>query len=71
MKSREKGQISCSTARGNGIIIAQKLETAVQPDMPESAIDTGCVDYILSPEDIARAIVRISDAPVQRSRMAQ
>ena len=43
-----------------GITIAQKLETAVQPDMPESAIETGFVDFILSPEDIAKKIVRIS-----------
>jgi chemotaxis response regulator CheB len=42
-----------------GITIAQKLETAKQPDMPESAIASGCVDYILSPEDIGRKITRI------------
>ena len=44
-----------------GITIAQKLETAVQPDMPESAIETGFVDFILSPEDIAQKIVQISE----------
>ena len=27
--------------RSGGITIAQKLETAAQPDMPESAIETG------------------------------
>ena len=43
-----------------GITIAQKLDTAIQPDMPESAIDTGCIDFVLSPEDIAREIVRIA-----------
>jgi chemotaxis response regulator CheB len=43
-----------------GITIAQKLETASQPDMPESAIATGCIDFILSPEDIAQEIVRIA-----------
>ena len=43
-----------------GITIAQKLETAKQPDMPESAIASGCVDFILSPEDIAHEIVRIA-----------
>jgi two-component system chemotaxis response regulator CheB len=47
-----------------GITIAQKLDTAQQPDMPESAIATGCVDFILSPEDIARKIVRIAHATV-------
>ena len=43
-----------------GITIAQKLDTAQQPDMPESAIATGCVDYILSPEDIAAKIIGIA-----------
>ena len=45
-----------------GITIAQRLDTAVQPDMPESAIATGCVDFVLSPEEIAKAIVRIAHA---------
>jgi chemotaxis response regulator CheB len=45
-----------------GITIAQKLETAKQPDMPESAIASGCIDFIHSPEDIAHEIVRIAHA---------
>jgi len=45
-----------------GITIAQKPDTATQPDMPESAIASGYIDYILSPEDIAREIVRIAHA---------
>jgi two-component system chemotaxis response regulator CheB len=45
-----------------GITIAQKLDTAAQPEMPESAIASGCVDLVLSPEDIAREIVRIAHA---------
>jgi two-component system, chemotaxis family, protein-glutamate methylesterase/glutaminase len=43
-----------------GITIAQKLETAGHPDMPESAIASGYIDFILSPEDIAREIARIA-----------
>ena len=43
-----------------GVTIAQKLDTASQPDMPESAIASGCVDFVLSPEDIAREIARIA-----------
>jgi two-component system chemotaxis response regulator CheB len=43
-----------------GITIAQKLDTAEQPDMPETAIASGCIDFILSPEDISREIVRIA-----------
>jgi chemotaxis response regulator CheB len=50
----------CGIRDAGGIIIAQKLDTAAHPDMPESAIASGCVDFILSPEDIAREIVRIA-----------
>ena len=45
-----------------GTTIAQKLDTAAQPDMPESAIASGCVDLVLSPENIAKAIVRLTHA---------
>ncbi len=43
-----------------GITIAQRPDTAGQPEMPESAIASGWIDFILSPEEIAREIVRIS-----------
>jgi len=43
-----------------GITFAQKPKTAGQPDMPESAIASGYIDFILSPEDIAKEIVRIA-----------
>jgi len=49
----------CGIKNAGGITIAQKPETAAQPDMPESAIASGCIDYILSPEDIAKEIKRI------------
>jgi chemotaxis response regulator CheB len=52
----------CGIKEVGGITIAQKPETAKQPDMPESAIESGCIDFILSPEDIAREIVRIAHA---------
>ena len=45
-----------------GITIAQKPDTAKQPDMPESAIASGCIDFVLSPEEIAKEIVRISQS---------
>nr|QQZ51432.1 hypothetical protein JKL49_10665 [Phenylobacterium glaciei] len=47
--------------RRRGITIAQKLDTAGQPDMPQSAIDSGCIDFVLSPEGIAMEIRRIAD----------
>jgi chemotaxis response regulator CheB len=45
-----------------GITIAQKPETATAPDMPESAIASGSVDFVLSPEEIAQKIIHIASA---------
>src|SRR4029453_14753969 len=50
----------CGIKEVGGITIAQKLETAGEPDMPASAIASGRIDFIFSPEDIAREIVRIA-----------
>lgn len=50
----------CGIKEVGGITIAQKLDTAMQPDMPESAIETGCIDFILAPENIAKEIARIA-----------
>ena len=52
----------CGIREVGGITMAQKLDTASQPDMPQSAIDSGCIDFVLSPEDIAKEIVRIARA---------
>src|SRR5580704_16948043 len=46
----------CGIREAGGITIAQQPDTAGQPDMPGSAIASGCIDFILSPEDIAREI---------------
>jgi chemotaxis response regulator CheB len=50
----------CGIKEVGGITIAQKPDTASQPDMPESAIASGYIDFVLSPEDIAREIKRIA-----------
>lgn len=50
----------CDIRESGGIVIAQEPETAALPDMPESAIASGCVDFVLSPENIARKIAEIS-----------
>jgi two-component system chemotaxis response regulator CheB len=52
----------CGIKEAGGITIAQKLDTAEHPDMPESAIASGCIDFVLSPEDIAQQIIRIAHA---------
>jgi two-component system chemotaxis response regulator CheB len=50
----------CEIRDIGGVTIAQAPNTASQPDMPDSAIASGCIDYILGPEDIARTIVRVA-----------
>ena len=52
----------CTIKEVGGITIAQKPDTAGQSEMPESAIASGCIDFILSPEEIAIKIVRIMHA---------
>lgn len=62
----------CEIRDVGGVTIAQRLDTAGEPDMPASAIASGCIDYILSPEDIPGTIRKITSAsssgqPIQRS----
>jgi two-component system chemotaxis response regulator CheB len=67
----------CGIKKAGGITIAQKLETAKQPDMPESAIASGCIDFVLSPENIAQEIARITRTrkhapqPISRRRSSR
>ena len=56
----------CGIQEAGGITIAQKLDTATQPDMPESAIASGCVDLVLAPEDIALKILEIARADLEQ-----
>ncbi|MEO6761583.1 MAG: chemotaxis protein CheB [Candidatus Saccharimonadales bacterium] len=54
-----------------GVCFAQD-QTAAFPSMPESAIATGVVDFILSPEGIAKALGRISNQlPVSSTSLIQ
>ena len=43
-----------------GITIAQKPDTASSPGMPETAIESGNINFILSPQEIAQELVRIA-----------
>jgi chemotaxis response regulator CheB len=51
-----------SVKEAGGITIAQRPDTATEPDIPESAIKSGYVDFVLSAEDIAQELVRIAHA---------
>lgn len=43
-----------------GITFAQSEHTAQHAEMPRSAIATGCVDFILGPQEIAEQLARIA-----------
>lgn len=53
----------CGIKEAGGITIEQKLETAEHPDIPESASATGCIDFVLSPEDVARKSCELRTDP--------
>jgi chemotaxis response regulator CheB len=44
-----------------GITIAQTPDTASSPGMPQSAIESGNIDFILPPREIAQELVRIAN----------
>ncbi len=46
-----------------GITFAQEERTAKYPGMPASAITAGCVDFVLSPDRIARELARLAGHP--------
>jgi two-component system, chemotaxis family, protein-glutamate methylesterase/glutaminase len=46
-----------------GIVLAQDPRTATAPNMPASAIATGCVDHIVTMSHMASALVALSLAP--------
>jgi hypothetical protein len=62
----------CEIRDVGDVTIAQRLDTAGEPDMPASAIASGCIDYIPSPENISGMIRKIalansSGQPMQKS----
>jgi chemotaxis response regulator CheB len=55
-----------SIKEAGGLVFAQKFQTAEQPDMPQSAVKTGCVDRLLSPPEIAAQLRFIGE---ERARL--
>jgi two-component system CheB/CheR fusion protein len=49
-----------------GVTFAQDEKTALYPGMPSSAIATGCVDFVMPPDEIARELGKISRHPAIR-----
>src|SRR6185369_8596949 len=58
------GTLGLEAIKGaGGITFAQDVESAKYDGMPRSAIASGCVDFVLNPEGIARELTRISNHP--------
>lgn len=55
-----------SIKAGGGMTFAQEPASAQFAGMPQSAITAGCVDFVGTPEDIARELTRISRHPYVR-----
>lgn len=49
-----------------GIVIAQDFHTTKQSSMPINAVKTGCVDFLLSPVEIAEKLCSIAE---ERARL--
>ncbi|HXW13469.1 MAG TPA: chemotaxis protein CheB, partial [Terriglobia bacterium] len=49
-----------------GITFAQDLKSARYNDMPRNAIATGCIDFVLPPDAIARELIQIVRHPYVR-----
>ncbi len=50
-----------------GITFAQDAKSARYDSMPQSAVAAGCVDFVLSPENIARELTQVARHPYMAS----
>jgi two-component system CheB/CheR fusion protein len=57
------GALGVQAVKAEGGVTFAQDASAEYPGMPESAIATGCVDFVLPPEGIARQLVRIGQCP--------
>ncbi len=53
----------CEIKGASGITFAQSEASAGHPGMPHSAIESGAVDFVLTPEAIARQLIEIASHP--------
>lgn len=53
--------------RAGGVVLAQDPRTCRAPDMPEAAIRSGAVDFVLPPETLASALVSLVMVPGARA----
>lgn len=54
----------CEIGDIGGKTIAQRPKTAAAPGMPQSAIETGCIDYVLATGELALRVMQIAQGYV-------
>lgn len=64
------GTLGLEAIKGEGGITFAQDKTARYDSMPRSAIATGCVDFVLPPEGIARELARIAEHPFIARQLA-
>lgn len=57
------GTVGLETIKAEGGITFAQDDSARYDSMPRSAVAAGCVDFVLSPEDIAKELARIARHP--------
>lgn len=62
--------VAAIRAKG-GVTFAQSPDTAKFSGMPRSAIESGCIDYVLSPEKIAAELAWMSTHPNVRRKVME
>ncbi len=53
----------CEIKAAGGITFAQEESTAAHPGMPHSAVASGCVDFVLAPDQLAKRLRQIGGHP--------
>jgi two-component system, chemotaxis family, CheB/CheR fusion protein len=66
------GTQGCTAIKAaGGITFAQDEKTAKYSGMPRSAINAGCIDFVLTPKGIAQELTRIARHPYVQSTAAE
>jgi two-component system, chemotaxis family, CheB/CheR fusion protein len=65
------GTLGLEAIKAEGGITFAQDESARYDSMPRSAIAAGCVDFVLTPEDVARELARIAKHPFVAGQLGQ
>jgi two-component system, chemotaxis family, CheB/CheR fusion protein len=64
------GTVGLEAIKAEGGITFAQDDSAKYDSMPRSAVAAGCVDFVLSPEDIAKELARIAKHPFVAGQLA-